>query len=52
MAIPRKPSPLPTGRWNYVPPVIVMVPSEPQLVKNQTRITGMDNQISALYARG
>ena len=32
-----------------------MVPSnfEPQLVKkNQTRITGMDNQILALYARG
>ena len=26
---------------------------EPQLVKkNQTRITGMDNQILALYARG
>ena len=27
MAIPRKPSPLPTGRWNYVLHVIVMVPS-------------------------
>ncbi|GCJ45065.1 transposase [Escherichia coli] len=27
MAIPRKPSPLPTDRWNYVLHVIVMVPS-------------------------
>ncbi len=31
LAIPRKPSPLPTGRWNYV--AIVMGPFERQLVK-------------------
>ncbi len=51
LAIPPKPSPLPTGDGMMNRDRDGSF--EPQLVKkNQTRITGMDNQILALYARG
>ncbi|MCZ5503832.1 IS256 family transposase [Escherichia coli] len=51
--IPQRPLSQATVHWNCVLRAIVTVPSEPQLVKkNQTRITGMDNQILSLYAKG